>query len=116
MSVYMRRNDARLDEYARWRRVQLDAFAFRAQEEQAIREELLDRDAALLAEAAVDKARTLAARHAAEATWFDRALAERTRLLAEMEDVERECGGDGGDYVDLDRESVHSLSSTEGED
>jgi len=104
LRAYMRRNDARLDAWRAWRDGEMDAFRFHVDDEQAIREELLEREAQLLRDEHAATAAAMTARHAAEARWLHLVHAERLRLLAEMEDVERECGGEN-DAALLDSEA-----------
>ncbi len=114
LAAYMRRNDARLDEWTRWRDAELEAFRFHADDEQTIREELLDRERVLLDDALAARARDMARRHAAETRWFALVFIERVRLLAEMEDVERESGGDTD--IESELRSFYSLPTESGRD
>jgi len=112
LRAYRARNDERLDTYAAARATAAAALAWAAEEDAEVREELRVREAALRAGWATGRAAALARQRGAEAAWFDVVFAERTRLLAEMEEVERVGGGDGG----LDLDAVQSSDDAEDED
>lgn len=91
---YMKKNDARHREYEQWRATELEMESFRIEEQQAIRDELMDHAARQLDESIAKQTEDMTRRQAAESRWAEVVSAERWRMLVEMEDVERESGGE----------------------
>ncbi|KAK0733931.1 hypothetical protein B0T26DRAFT_595436, partial [Lasiosphaeria miniovina] len=94
MRDYMRKNDGRMDAWRRWKSDELERFRYVAEDELAVREELMDAASERQAEKLAARETELIRRHMAERKWYDLVVAERERLLAEMEVVERETGGE----------------------
>ena len=103
LSDLQRRHDAG---FAAWKRRaddEVETLRYAAREEQAIRAELGEEAERRLEVAARAERKALARRARADEGWIVAAVAERARMLDEMERVELETGGDDGDVVaDLD--------------
>lgn len=107
MAAYMRKNDERWRAWCRWRDGELERARYAAEEELAVREELMEAMRHRQNEMLAARERELRRRHVAEERWLELVVAERMRLLAEMETVERESGGENDD------ESVVSATDDE---
>lgn len=109
---YMKRNDGRFDAYNRWRDGELEKFRYHAEDEQGIKEELMEATLQRLDEMFSSQEVELKKRLKAERRWFEVVMAERARLLEELKTVERENGGesDGGTTSDGEDEFFDSES------
>ena len=94
MRIYMRKNDARMEEWKRWKENELERFRFAQENELAIREELMDNAMLRLDEKLAAEAAELRRKQTAEVTWFEIVTAERFRLMFELETAEIEAGGE----------------------
>ncbi|KAK3394216.1 hypothetical protein B0H63DRAFT_517358 [Podospora didyma] len=92
MRAYMRKNDERMEAWHKWRDDEREKFRFVAKDELEIREELLDAARQRHEEVLAARETDLMRRYMAERKWFDLVVAERARLLTEMEVAEREAG------------------------
>ncbi|KAK0657446.1 hypothetical protein B0T16DRAFT_385984 [Cercophora newfieldiana] len=93
LRAYMAQNDQRWDFWNSTRESDLQKLRYEHEEELAIRKEIMEtmrlRQQEELGERQVERE----ARFAAERKWFELVVAERTRMLAEIETVDRESGG-----------------------
>jgi hypothetical protein len=94
MRAYMAKNDERMRTWCRWRDNELQRMRYAVEEELAVREELMETMRQRQGERLAARERELKRTHTAEDKWFELVVAERKRLLAELELVERENGGD----------------------
>ncbi|KAM7208106.1 hypothetical protein V8F20_001652 [Naviculisporaceae sp. PSN 640] len=97
LHAYMMKNDARRDAWRKTRNAELERFRYTVQEDLDIAEEFMDALIEKARKMAEDKQREVKKKHRAEFRWFELAVTERVRLMAEMETVERENGGDVSD-------------------
>ncbi|ERS95712.1 hypothetical protein HMPREF1624_07787 [Sporothrix schenckii ATCC 58251] len=92
LRAYQRTNDAHLDAYVQWRDRELAHTTFLAEEERAVCDEVRDALRAKHTVQARKDRRALQRKHAGERVWCRAVVAERARLLAEMEVVEQGLG------------------------
>ncbi|KIH90910.1 hypothetical protein SPBR_00093 [Sporothrix brasiliensis 5110] len=92
LRAYQRTNDAHLDAYVQWRDRELAHTTFLAEEERAVCDEVRDALRAKHTVQARKDRRALQRRHGGERVWCRAVVAERARLLAEMEVVEQGLG------------------------
>ena len=107
MRSYLAKNDLRRDVWRKQNDTNMAAFRFSTSKKLAVLEERIDASTERVAERAVIKQRGLERKHKAELRWLELAVAERVRLVQEMEAVERENGGE--------MDGVSSASITEDE-
>ncbi len=91
---YQRENYERYQRWCRWRDSEREHFRWKVEEEQGVREELLDTSLQRYEENAADRELDLQKKHGAQRRWFHLVTAERIRLLSEIEMIEAEAGGD----------------------
>ncbi|KAK0630060.1 hypothetical protein B0T17DRAFT_635687 [Bombardia bombarda] len=96
LKAYMEKNDARLDVWEKMKDDDLTKVRYLEEDELAVREELMEAMRKRQEDAMAAEEEEMRRRHVAETRWFDLVVAERTRLLAEMETVERESGEGAG--------------------
>jgi hypothetical protein len=108
MRAYMRRNDGRMEAWQRWKGKEMEQARYLLEDEVAIRDELMDAAKRRLEEKLAEERVELGRKQTAEGRWFELVVAERKRLLSEVEMVERENGGDSGE-----ESSAGGLSSFE---
>ncbi|KAB5579876.1 hypothetical protein GE09DRAFT_1050516 [Coniochaeta sp. 2T2.1] len=94
MKTYMRKNDERMDAWMKWRDGEMEKARYLAEDEVAIREELMEEAKRRLEERLEQEQVEVGRRLRAEGRWFELVVEERRRLLAEVEMVERENGGE----------------------
>ena len=94
MRAYMAQNDERWKSWRRRRDGDLEKRRYEAEDELAVREELLYTMQQRIDDKVMQQQTERKQRHDAERRWFELAVAERARLLAEIQAVERESGGD----------------------
>ncbi|KAK5658745.1 hypothetical protein OQA88_1554 [Cercophora sp. LCS_1] len=94
LQTYMAKNDLCWDGWRRARDQDLEKCRHAAEEETAVREELMEAMRQRLKERLSKQQRDCKARHAAERKWFELVVSERPRLLAEIEVDERQNGGE----------------------
>lgn len=92
--AYMRKNDQYMDAWCAWRAREMEKARYVLDDEVAIREELMDASKRRLDETLEDEQVEAGRKQRAEGRWFELVVEERKRLLAEVEMVERENGGE----------------------
>lgn len=95
MRAYMKKNDERWHRWCTWRDSELKRARYAAEEELATQGKLMEIMRQQQNEVLAARERVLRSKHVAEERWLELVVAERRRLLAEMEMVERENGGEG---------------------
>ena len=100
MRAYMKKNDKRYHAWKKWRDEEIEKYRFTVEEEQAIREELMDHKMHCLEESFKIQVAEFKLKEKAELLWFDLVIDERTRMIKELEEVEREAGA--GDDFDIE--------------
>ncbi|KAM7219266.1 hypothetical protein V8F06_005302 [Rhypophila decipiens] len=100
MRSYMIKNDARRDAWRKTRDEELERFRVTVREDLECSEALIDALVRSAHRTADCELLEIKRRHKAEFRWFELATAERNRLLAEMEAVERENGSEMPDTTD----------------
>ncbi|KAK0631885.1 hypothetical protein B0T14DRAFT_490345 [Immersiella caudata] len=106
LGAYMMQNDRRWDVWSKEREVNLAKAKFEAEEEVAVRDEIMDTMRSRLETKLGEREAEREARFAAERRWFELVVAERTRMLAEIEGVDRESGGVGDSEATEDEDVV----------
>jgi len=107
MRSYMEQNDQRWDSWSRRRESDLEKHRYEAEEELAVREEIMETMRLRQEKELADRRVERDAKYTAERKWFELVVAERTRMLSEIEAVDRESGGlvdedsSEGDELDL---------------
>jgi hypothetical protein len=94
MQAFMRKNDARMDEWETAKDRELEKMKCLLEDEIAIQSELMATSKQRLQDKLAAEGVEVGRKHRAEVRWFELVVAERTRLLAEVETVERENGGE----------------------
>lgn len=97
MRAYMRKNDERMDAWRKWRDQEMEKTRYHFEDEVAIREELMDASKRRLEDRLEGEQAEVGRKQRAEGRWFGLVIEERKRLLAEVEMVERENGGEDGE-------------------
>ncbi|KAB5551397.1 hypothetical protein GE09DRAFT_1288029 [Coniochaeta sp. 2T2.1] len=97
MKAYMLKNDERMDAWMKWRDREMEKARYLAEDEVAIREELMEEAKRRLEERLEQEQVEAGRRLRAEGRWFELVVEERKRLLVEVEMVERENGGEEGE-------------------
>lgn len=92
--AYRRGNDERMDAWLKWKGEDMEKMRYLLDDEVAIREELMDAAKQKMEEGLAEERAEVGRKQRAEARWLDLVLEERRRLLAEVEMVERENGGE----------------------
>jgi hypothetical protein len=92
MLALMRKNDARMDEWGAAKDRELEKIKYLLEDEIAIQSELMVTSKQRLEEKLAAEGVEVGRKHRAEVRWFELVVAERSRLLAEVEIVERENG------------------------
>ena len=110
MHAFMKRNDGRMDRWRRWRDDELEMVRYAAEDELAVREELMQAMRQRQEEMLAGEKGELRRKHAAEAKWFELVVDERRRLLAEAETVEREDGGENDEESEISMTDDESLN------
>jgi hypothetical protein len=102
MREYMKKNDHRMDIWRRWKDNELERFRFEQEDDLAIREELMVSAKDRLEDNIEADQADLQKKHKAQFKWVDLVLAERMRLLAEVEALDLDHGVDTPDQSDDD--------------
>lgn len=97
LRAYMRKNDERMEAWRRWRDGEMEKTRYLADDEAAIREELMGAAKRRLEDRLEGEQTEVGRKQRAEGMWFGLVVEERRRLLAEVEMVERENGGEDGE-------------------
>lgn len=92
---YIRKNDARLEAWQRGRDREFEKVRYLLDDEVIIQGELQGAAKQRLEDRLAAEGIETGRKHRAEGKWFELVVAERARLLAEVEMVERENGGEG---------------------
>ncbi|RKU41593.1 hypothetical protein DL546_000082 [Coniochaeta pulveracea] len=95
MQALMRKNDTRMDTWEAAKDCELEKIKYLLEDEIAIQSELMITSKQRLGDKLAAEGVEVGRKHRAEVRWFELVAAERTRLLAEVEMVERENGAEG---------------------
>ncbi|OIW34718.1 hypothetical protein CONLIGDRAFT_675680 [Coniochaeta ligniaria NRRL 30616] len=95
--AYMRKNDERMEAWRKWRDQEMEKTRYLLDDEVAVREELMDAGKRRLEDRLEGEQAEVGRKQRAEGRWFGLVVEERRRLLAEVEMVERENGGEDGE-------------------
>ncbi|KAK4449336.1 hypothetical protein QBC34DRAFT_405667 [Podospora aff. communis PSN243] len=93
LGAYMMQNDKRWHGWSQKRDDDLARMRYEAEEEVAVREEMMETMRLRLEKKLEQRDAEREARYAAERKWFDLVVAERARMLSDIETVDRESGG-----------------------
>jgi len=114
--VFRRQNDRHMDEWLAWKNREMEKMRYLLDDEVAVREELMENSKRRLGERLEGEQAQAGRKQRAERRWFELVVEERKRLLAEVEVVERENGGEDDSPVSGSGVSLGSEGGWETED
>lgn len=112
MKEFQRKMDDGYLHWEKWRDRELDGYSWGLQEEQAIKQELMQESERRLTESMREKQVDFSMRKTAELRWVQEVIEERNRMLADMETDEIENGEDIDAWFaeePLDQRSINSV-------
>ncbi|KAJ9164855.1 RBR-type E3 ubiquitin transferase [Coniochaeta hoffmannii] len=114
--VFRRQNDRHMDEWLEWKNGEMEKMRYLLDDEVAVREELMENSRRRLGERLEGEQAQAGWKQRAERRWFELVVEERKRLLAEVEVVERENGGEDDSPASGSGVSLESEGGWETED